>query len=183
METIKVYHSLWKSGLLVAGCFGFAVIGIYNIISGNDRIMAWLGTLFFGIGGLFMLWLMLKERITQTPYYIITDDSIIMNSGLKTHEVRFADVKRFFLTKVGTARGTTKLIGIQYKKNVELQIFEDAGKAGGVVRRFNKRVAGSQEALPADGLTIKPKDLCEILNERVKLSRNIWQQNNFKRNS
>ena len=96
-----------------------------------------------------------------------------MNSVFKTHEVRFADFKRFFLTKVGTARGTTKLIGIQYKKNVELQKFEDAGEAGGVVRRFNKRVAGSQEALPADGLTIKPKDLCEILNERVKLSRNI----------
>ena len=172
METIKVYHSLWKSGLLVAGCFGFAVIGIYNIISGNDRITAWLGTLFLGIGGLFMLWIMLKERITQTPYYIITDDSVIMNSGLKTQEIRFADVERFFLTKVGTARGA-KLIGIQYIKNVELQKFENAGKAGRAVRRFNKRVAGSQEALPADGLTIKPKDLCDILNERVKLSRNI----------
>ena len=173
MKTIKVYHSLWKNGLLVAVCLGFTAFSIYSIISGNDRIIEWLGTLFFGIGGLFMLWLMLKERITHAPYYLITDDSIIMNSGLKIFKVYFADVERFFLTKVGTARGTTKLIGIQYRKGVELQKFEDAGKAERAVRRFNKSVAGLQEALPADGLTIKPKDLCKILNERVKMSRNI----------
>ncbi|MBP3757797.1 MAG: hypothetical protein J6I61_11030 [Prevotella sp.] len=172
METIKVYHSLWKNGLLVAVCLGFTAIGIFLIISGKDSFLAWLGTLFFGIGGLFMLWLVLRERITHTPYYLITDDSIIMNSGLKTSEVHFADVECFFLTEVGTAGGKTKLIGIQYKENVELQKFEDAGKAGRAIRRFNVSVAGSQEALPADGLTINPNDLCEMLNERVKLLRN-----------
>ena len=173
METIRVYHSLWKNGLLVAVCFVFAALGIYSIISGNNSIIAWLGTILFGIGGFFMLWLMLKERITHTPYYLITDYSIIMNSGLKTYEVRFADVERFFLTNVGTARGTTKMIGIQYRKDVELQKYEDAKIIGRAARSFNKIVAGSQEALPADGLTIKPNDLCEMLNERVKLSRNL----------
>ncbi len=173
METIKVYHSLWKNVLLVAVCLGFTAFSIYNIISGNGSIIEWLFTLFFGIGGLFMLWLMLKERITHTPYYLITDDCIIMSSGLKIFKVYFADVERFFLTKVGAARGTTKLIGIQYRNGVELQKFEDAGKAERAVRRFNKSVAGLQEALPAYGLTIKPKDLCKILNERVKMSRNI----------
>ncbi|SET17884.1 STM3941 family protein [Prevotella sp. kh1p2] len=173
METIKVYHSLWKSGLLIAVSLGFAALGIYIIFSGNDGIVAWLSTLFFGIGGLFVLWLVLKERINHTPYYVITDNGIIMNSGLKTYEVHFADVEYFFVTEVGTARGKTKLIGIQYKRNVELQKFEDAGKAGHTVRHLNMSVTGSQEALPADGLTIKPKDLCEILNERVESSRNI----------
>ena len=171
METISVYHSLWKSGLLVAVCFGFAAIGIYILIASpeSSRIMAGLGVLFFGIGGLFVLWLMLKERITHAPYYIITDKSLIMNSGLKPFEVHFADVECFFLTKVGT----TKMIGIQYKRDVELQKFEDASKAGRIVRRFNKSVAGSHEAFPAYDLTIKPSDLCEILNERVRLSQNV----------
>lgn len=174
METIKVYHSLWKSGLLVAVCFGFVAIGIFMLIASpeSSRMKAWTGTLFFGICGLSNLWLMLKERITHTPYYIITDKSLIMNSGLKTSEVHFADVECFFLTKVGTAKGKTKMIGIQYKRDVELQKFEDTGKAGRVVRRFSKSVAGSQEAFPANGLTIKPSDLCEILNERVRLSQN-----------
>ena len=173
METIRVYHSIWKSGLLVVVFLGFAAIGIYSIISGDNEIRAWLCAVFFSIGGLFMLWLMLKERITHTPYYLITDDGIIMNSGSKTYKVHFADVERFFLTDVGTSRGGTKLIGIQYIKGVESRKIEDANMAGRAVRRFNKMVAGSQEALPADCLTIKPKDLCEMLNERVKLSRNL----------
>ncbi|MBQ6726469.1 MAG: hypothetical protein IJQ89_07810 [Bacteroidales bacterium] len=169
METIRVYHSLWKNGLLVAVCFGFTAVDIFLINAGKNGIVAWLAILVFGIGGLFMLWLMLKERITHTPYYIITDDCIIMNSGFKTIKVHFADVERFFLTKVGTVAGAkTKLIGIQYKKNVELQKYKDAHMAGRAVRHFNKRVACSQEAFPADGLTIKPKDLCKILNEKVK---------------
>ena len=117
METIRVYHSLWKNGLLVAVCFGFTAVDIFLINAGKNGIVAWLAILVFGIGGLFMLWLMLKERITHTPYYIITDDCIIMNSGFKTIKVHFADVERFFLTKVGTVAGAkTKLMGIQYKK-------------------------------------------------------------------
>ena len=174
METISVYHSLWKSGLLATVCFGFATIGIFILIASpeSNRLTAWSGILFFGIGGLFVLWLMLKERITHTPYYIITDKSLIMNSGLKPFEVHFADVEYFFLTKVGTARGKTKMIGIQYKRDIELQKFEDASKAGRIVRRFNKSVAGSHEAFPAYDLTMKPSDLCEILNERVRLSQN-----------
>ena len=158
---------------MLAVCFVFAATGVLMLLDGYRSFIAWISILFFGGGGLFVLFLILKERITHTPYYMITDDGIIMNSGLKTYEFHFTDVECFFLTKVGIARGKTTLIGIQYKESIELQKIEDASKAGRAVRRFNKSVAGSQEALPADGLTIKPKDLCEILNERVKNSRNI----------
>ena len=168
METIKVYHSLWKSGLLVAVSLGFTSVGIFLINAGKDSTIAWLTTLFFGIGGLFMLWLMLKERITHTPYYIITDNSVIMNSGLRTFEVHFDDVKCFFLMTLKVRAGAnTKFIGIQYKKHVELQDYKEASMVGRAVRNFNKIVAGSQGGLPADSLTIKPKVLCDILNERL----------------
>ena len=111
---------------MLAVCFVFAAMGVLILLDGDRSFLAWAGILFFGGGGLFVLFLILRERITHTPYY-----------------------------------------------SIELQKFEDASKAGRAVRRFNKSVAGSQETLPADGLTIKPKDLCEILNERVKDSRNI----------
>ena len=173
MREIRIYHSIWRNIPLLAVCFVFAAMGVLILLDGDRTFLAWAGILFFGGGGLFVLFLILRERITHTPYYIITDDGIIMNSGLKTYEVHFTDVECFNLTKVGTARGKTTLIGIQYKESIELQKFEDASKAGRAVRRFNKSVAGSQETLPAAGLTIKPKDLCEILNERVKDSRNI----------
>ena len=157
MEDIRIYHSIWKNIALLAVCFVFVAMGIFMLLHGEQSFIVWAGILFFGGGGLFVLFLILKERITHTPYYMITDDGIIMNRGLKTYEVRFADVECFYLTKVETARGKTMLIVIQYKENVELQKFEDASKAGRAVRR----------------LTIKPKDLCDILNERVKNSLNI----------
>ena len=78
----------------------------------------------------------------HTPYYVITDDRIIMNNGLKKGEVRFADVDSFFLTN----DPTVKIIGIRYKKDV----------------------SGSQKNLSAEDLTMKPKVLCNLLNERVQ---------------
>ena len=44
-----------------------------------------------------------KERITHTPYYMITDDGIIMNSALKTYEVHFTDVECFYPGHRGNA--------------------------------------------------------------------------------
>ena len=153
---------------MLAVCFVFAATGVLMLLRGDRSFLAWISILFFGGGGLFVLFLILRERICDKAYYIITDKSVLVD-GMKKWEVRFADVEEFYLINVKSS----KQIGIKYKKEVELQKFEDASKAGRAVRRFNKSVAGSQESLPVDGLTIKPKDLCEILNERVKNSRNI----------
>ena len=168
METIKVYHALGRNVFFITLCFLFAGLIFYSlhIYSGFGRIIAWLGILFFGLGGLFMLCLMLKERITHTPYYLITEDGIISNMGSKAWEIRFADVERFFVTNFKQAT----FIGIQYKKDVEALKIESASKFGRAVRHFNQVTAASQEALVADGLTIKPKDLCDLLNERLKQS-------------
>ena len=153
---------------MLAVCFVFAATGVLMLLDGYRSFLAWMSILFFGGGGLFVLFLILRERICDKAYYIITDKSVLVD-GMKKWEVRFADVEEFYLINVSSS----KQIGIKYKKEIELQKFEDASKAGRAVRRFNKSVAGSQEALPAEGLTIKPKELCEILNERVKNSRNI----------
>ena len=126
----------------------------------KSGFVLWLGLLFFGLGGIFMLWLILRERITGKPYYLVTDESVIMNSGLKAWEVRFDDVESFFL--VG------KMIGIRYKKDREIQKMEDANGLGRLVRRFNQCIGGSQEHLNVSNMTMKPKELCDLLNERVK---------------
>ena len=162
MEGIRVYHSLWKTGILTLVCFAFAALGIYSLVVHPEKsgFVFWLGLLFFGFGGIFMLWLILRERITGKPYYLVTDESVIMNSGFKAWEVRFADVKSFFL--VG------KMIGIRYNKDKEIQKMEDASVLGRIIRRFNQRIGDSQEHLYVSNMTMKPKELCDLLNERVK---------------
>lgn len=161
MEEIRIYHSLWKNGLVILICFAFAGLGVHNLIVHPEKsgIVFWL-VLFFGLGGLFMLWLILRERITHKPFYVVTDERVTMNSGLKAWVVRFDDVESFFLMG--------KMIGIRYKKDREIQKMEDASTLGRIVRRFNLRIGGSQEHLYASDMTMKPKELCDLLNERVR---------------
>ena len=162
MEEIRIYHSLWKNVPVILICFAFTALGIRTLAVHPEKMGfgLWLGLLIFGLGGLFMLWLILKERITGKPYYLVTDESVIMNSGWKAWEVRFADVERFFLTG--------KMIGVVYKKDREIQKMEDAGWLGRIVRRFNQRIGGSQEHLYVSSMTMKTQELCDLLNKRVK---------------
>lgn len=163
MEEIRIYHSIWKNIGLIAICFVFVAIGILMLLRGEQSFVAWTGILFFGGGGLFVLFLILRERISHKAYYIITDESVSMDSGMKKWEGRFADVEEFYLINVSSS----KQIGIKYKKEVEFQKMNDASSAGRTFRKLNERLAGVQESLPADGLNIKPQELCDLLNMRL----------------
>ena len=149
MEEIRIYLSLWKNAPVILICFAFAALGIRTLVVHPEKMgfWLWLGLLFFSLGGIFMLWLILKERLTGKPYYLVTDESVTMNSGLKAWEVRFADVERFFLAG--------KMIGVVYKKDREVQKMEDAGWLGRIVRRFNQRIGGSQEHLYVSSMTMR----------------------------
>ena len=147
----------------MAVCSVFVAMGIFMLLHGGQSFMAWAGILFFGGGGLFVLFLILRERIAHKAYYIITDESILMDSGIKKWEVRFADVEEFYLLNVKSS----KMIGIIYKKEVEFQKMNDASSAGRTIRKLNESIAGVQESFPADGLNIKPQELCDLLNMRL----------------
>ena len=147
----------------MAVCSVFVAMGIFMLLHGGQSFMAWAGSLFFGGGGLFMLYLILRERIGHKAYYIITDESILMDSGIKKWEVRFADVEEFYLLNVKSS----KMIGIIYKKEVEFQKMNDASRTGRTIRNLNESIAGVQESLPVDGLNIKPQELCDLLNMRL----------------
>lgn len=147
----------------MAVCSVFVAMGIFMLLHGGQSFMAWAGILFFGGGGLFMLYLILRERIGHKAYYIITDESILMDSGIKKWEVRFADVEEFYLLNVKSS----KMIGIIYKKEVEFQKMNDASRTGRTIRNLNESIAGVQESLPVDGLNIKPQELCDLLNMRL----------------
>ena len=147
----------------MAVCFVFVAMGIFMLLHGEQSFIVWASILFFGGGGLFVLFLILRERINHKPYYIITDECVIIDSRKKKWEVRFADVEEFYLINVMS----TKQIGIRYKKEIEFQKMNDASSAGRRIRKMNERIAGVQESLPADDLTIKPQQLCDLLNMKL----------------
>lgn len=171
-EEIKIYRSVWRNALLILCCLAFAAGSVLILLDGNEKpltviIAAWIGILFFGMGGLFVAYLVLKELLTRTPYLVITDEKVIMN-GEKLWEASFADVEIFFLTRVSTAR----MIGVKYKKNIEAQRLDNAGQWGRAARNFSLKLTGAQESIAADGLMVKPQVLCDLLNERLEK----WEQ-------
>ena len=164
MKTIEVYHSVWRMSLLIIVCFAFAAMGVFMLFRGERAWFDWIGIIFFGGGGLFMTYLLLKEYLTRTPYYVITDEGLEVNTGIRNREVRFADVESFFLTKVVT----TKMVGIQYKPDAERKKMDESNSVSRSIRKMNRGVAGSAEALPADDLSLKPQQFCDLLNSRLK---------------
>ena len=163
LEEIRIYHSIRKNIAIMAVSFAFVALGVFQLVKGDSSFIIWAGILFFGICGLFFVFLMLRERISHRPYYVITDECVIMDSGMKKWEIRFADVEEFYLMNVMS----TKQIGIRYKKEIELQKMNDASNVGRRIRKMNERIAGVQESLPADDLTIKPQQLCDLLNMKL----------------
>jgi len=160
MEDIHVYHSFKKNFLTIAISLVFTAIAIYGLINHkNNELWIWGCLLFFGGGALFIIGTILKERITGRPFLVISDESVVMNSR-KAWEVRYADVEHFFLTG--------KLIGIYYKEDVDAEKMNTNNYLGRLVRRFNVKLTGVQEHLPASNLTISPQQLCNLLNERLK---------------
>ena len=172
MENIKIYHSLGKGPLIAAICI--MVAGICEIILEAVARLAWDGY-FKGapwLIGLFMLGLGLSlvipywiEKYKKKPFLEVTDDKVIMNS-LKGWEIPFSEVEEFFFTDI-----TKQLIGIRYKKDVETQKLENARSIRNTVRKMNKMLVGAQEGIPTQGLSMKPQEIFDLLNQRLEVYR------------
>jgi hypothetical protein len=166
MEEIKIYHSLWRMLLMGIGGLAFAVM-IFLILRSprpGNVIIGYIGIIFFGLGGLALIYWALKERLTGRPFLTITDEGIIYNGGWKQYEIRFADVNSFVL--LGGRQN--KFIGIRFKEGVERRKMEDANIIGRLARKFNLAVSGTQESISLSGVPMKPQELCDILNKRLR---------------
>lgn len=167
-EDIRFYRSVWRNVLLSLCGFAFTAVGVLMLLAENEKplkvvIAAWIGILFFGLGGLLIAYDIIKEQVTWRPYLIITDKKVAINSW-RSWEASFADVETFFLISHSTAG----MIGITYKTDIEAQRLDNASLLGHAVRNINVKLAGAQEAIAANGLTVNPQALCDLLNERLE---------------
>jgi hypothetical protein len=74
---------------LVSFSVSFSVLGVYLILNGKGGFLVWALTIFFGLGAPFMLYMLVREKITGKPYLVITDKAVVMNSGAKSYEIPF----------------------------------------------------------------------------------------------
>ena len=105
--------------LLVLASLVFAVAGFFMTIhspKGFLIVVGWISVVFFGLGGLYMLYGTLKERLTGKPFLTITDEAVIME-GMKQAVIRFSDVESFEVVKMGRQ----EFVAVHYKTGVEQQ--------------------------------------------------------------
>jgi len=167
MQEIRIYHSLWRTLLLVLCAAAFTYACVTMLIDPRVnlfmKLIAVIGVVFFGLGSLFMLFMLIRERLAHQPFMTITDKCVIVR-GAQAFVVNFSDVEAFEMIQVGSQ----KFVAIHYKPNVEIQKMEDASFLGRMVRRINMGVGDAQEHLSTSGMSMKIEELFSILNERLK---------------
>ena len=168
METIKIYHSPWRMLFLVFACVIFVVGSVFMLEHTKDVfhvVVAWIGIVLFGLGGLYMLYATLKERLTGKPFLTITDDRII-SEGLKQTVIHFSDVESFDVVKMRKQQ----FVAVHYKPGVEQQKLDEADTLDRSIRNLNRRLVNAQENISTVGTGMKAEALCDLLNERLAYS-------------
>ena len=143
MDEIKVYHSVWKTIITISTDLLLVALGVFAIQSGTTLVIAWFLVIFFSFAALITAWPLLKERITKRPYLTITADCVKVD-GRKGLEIRYADVESFTLKRILV----DAMIMVNYSS--------EKATPGGIL---------------VSDLTMKPKELLEILNERLLASK------------
>ena len=113
--------------------------------------------------GIYVLYGMLKERLTGKPFLTITDEAVIME-GMKQAVIRFADVESFNVVKMGKQ----EFVAVHYKPGVELKKMDEANGLDRSIRKMNLQLVNAQENISTTGTDMKAQELCDLLNERLE---------------
>ena len=166
MQNIRVYRILWKNILAAIICLAFAVSGIVFLFQGKGNTWGLTGgLLFFGISGVFLLYLTLKVRLR--PYLTITDRCLVLTrveSSLKDYTIDFSVVDHFELTPFHILLPLKRDLCVYYKKDKDKQKVFSPTLLGSIA---SKLFSGPDEYIAVDGINMKPQELCDLLNEQV----------------
>ena len=145
---------------------GLSIVFIVSITKGLDaRFWIWDLSLLLLSGGTFLwgLSVLIRERLLHIPPIIITEDKLIV--GKK--EYHFADIHHFDLIYFSQ----TTNIRIHYKPDVEAKKKSEAKGIDRISRKINRIFIGAEDCIQVTNLTMKPEQLCNLLNKRLKKSK------------
>ena len=179
IKEIRIYHSLWKNILLTVGtvgCFAFAAGGYFILHDANTswptKVFGGIGSMvFFGCGGMLMFMMTLYNITTHIPFLIIHDDRLdIYEQRKRTYRtIYFKDVERFRLISIYS----NNYIAIDYCTKPLMRKMENASCLTQRMMKINVSVSGAIESILVQNLTMRGKEICNTLNNRMK----IWRSN------
>ena len=143
---VKVYSSVWRKELFVAVLS--LALAVFLLFVDRQRMPV---ALFLSLTGLFALYTMFRERLTNRPYLTITDENIVIRR--EWHDditVSFREIKSF--------------------ERETLTIFNHTTFTGSIIVHLVNG-HGFVHIISADGLAIGQQELFDLLNERLNGSR------------
>ena len=177
MQEIKVYLNPLRYVLVCLLC-AFLSLGLLHLLANDaegsavsvflDFVMGFLAAVFV----MLLAWV-LYVKIKRIPFLKIYDDRVESYLAFKrTYQViRYEDVFQFRLTDVMQQ----KIIAVDYRKEAFVRRTQELSQSKS--RRFalqsNSAFAGAADTLNAANLSMKPRELCLLLNERL----HQWHQN------
>ena len=161
MNKIKIYGSKWNPiwGIIVlfafmAGC----MFSMYHSERNNISGIAIPATMF----ALYTAFCIVAFAVRK-PKLIISDYSVMVNTYMPW-EVCFEEVDSFYPTSY---KGQ-EVICIRYKKDIEAGISIEEVEDGISARKKTLLNPGEPYDIYVTGLSKKPKDILNLLNERLK---------------
>jgi len=166
MEEVRIYRIVWKNLLAAIVCLALTAVGIIGAINTNDGAGKATVGLFFGLGGLFLLYLTLKVRLR--PYLTVTDKCLIQSrtdKSLPDYTIHFAEVDHFELTPFNILLPLERDLMVYYKKDKDKPKVFSPTIFGRIAAKL---FSGADEYIAVSGINMKPQLLLDLLNERVK---------------
>ena len=160
MKKIKIYGYKWKPIWGIVMFFAFmaaCMFGMYQSESSNISGIAIPATM-FALNTAFCI----IALATRKPKLIITDYSVMVNTYMPW-EVLFEEVDSFYPTSY---KGED-VIGIRYKKDIEDGLTVEEVEDGISMRKKTLLNPGEPYDIYVTGLSKKPKDILNLLNERT----------------
>ena len=172
---IRIYQSVWKNMFFAVCCLAFAIVGYLIMIDPSTKwptkiFGGLLNMIFFGYASVFFAIMASHKRICRIPFLIIYANrlEIYKQRNGSYHTINYADVKKFRLVKIHSS----KMIAVDYKTTPLIHKFEEASDLKQSIMNFNFNEIGAIENIPVHNLTMKGKEICDILNSRL----NCWQE-------
>ena len=137
----------------------------------GSLVWNWSLLLFSGSAFLFFLFLILRERLLHKPPLIITEDKVIDNNVGGIKEYHFTDIHHFDLIISPGLYASRAVIRIHYMPGVETKKMSEAKGMDRIYRKMNVAMMNAQDSIQVTNLTMKPRQLCDLLNERLKKKR------------
>ena len=167
MEKIKIYSKDWSRIILPAFAF-IIVAGIVFGIKIHKEAGREFNPMFMAILLAFVIANYIIASVIRKPKLIITDYSVTINAD-EPWEVCFEEVDSFYASTFKKQ----EMICIRYKKDVEAGISDLEIENNRIFRiRYPENLhPGAPYDIYVTGLNKKPQDVLNLLNEKLKASK------------